>query len=256
MGSMDKNPDGVDADLATEDQLQSYPRAEADLAQLQRPMPLHPSMNRPLSARRSAWAAVLLTSLALTGCQTAMSSSANSTEPFDNMKPPRGEAPSTDTVVDWPLRFTGHWFAAYSYSTYGCKVKYARYHMDDPEDVLQLSSASIGDKYPNNLGASYGPIRSFPPPAVVTWRSKDGTSLRAEVDIAEIFKDRLIRHNLKREEVSTNASGITPGIILEVNDRAINVYMRAFISTKEEQRPGHPHSNYRNDLVKVFSQTY
>ena len=36
MGSTDKNPDGVDADLATEDQLQSCVREEADLAQLRR----------------------------------------------------------------------------------------------------------------------------------------------------------------------------------------------------------------------------
>jgi len=41
MRSMDKNPDGVDADLATEEQLQSYARAEADLAQLRMPGLLH-----------------------------------------------------------------------------------------------------------------------------------------------------------------------------------------------------------------------
>ena len=74
--------------------------------------------------------------------------------------------------------------------------------------------------------------------------------------MAQIFKDQLILHNLKRDEISVNASGITPGIILEVNDRVINVYMRAFIPTKDEQRPGHPHSNYRDDVVKAFSQTY
>lgn len=41
MGSIDKNPDGVEADLANEDQLQSYSRAEADLAQLRIPVLLH-----------------------------------------------------------------------------------------------------------------------------------------------------------------------------------------------------------------------
>lgn len=80
--------------------------------------------------------------------------------------------------------------------------------------------------------------------------------LHAEIDMAEIFKDRFIRHDLKREEVSTNASGITPAIILEVNDRTINVYMRAHISTKELQVSGNPHSDFRNDLIKAFSQNY
>ena len=41
MGSMDKKPDGVDTDLATEDQLQSYARAEADLAELRTPVLIH-----------------------------------------------------------------------------------------------------------------------------------------------------------------------------------------------------------------------
>ncbi|MDM0052216.1 hypothetical protein [Variovorax sp. J22R115] len=50
--------------------------------------------------------------------------------------------------------------------------------------------------------------------------------------------------------------GITPAIILEVNDRTINVYMRAHISTKELQVPGNRYSDFRNDLIKAFSQTY
>src|SRR3546814_10785958 len=90
----------------------------------------------------------------------------------------------------------------------------------------------------------------------VTWRSKDGTPHHAEVDIGDIFKDRLIRHNLQREEISETSSISHPGIILEVNDRTINVYMRARIPTKELQIPGNKYSDFRNDLIKVFSRTY
>ncbi|MDL9998356.1 hypothetical protein QTI24_07090 [Variovorax sp. J22P240] len=185
-----------------------------------------------------------------------MTNPAQSPEPSDSVTPASGKGSSANVVADWPLRFTGHWFDASCYSTYGCKVKYGNYRRIDNEDELKLSSASIGAKYPNNLSAGYGPIRNFPPPAIVTWRSKDGTPLHAEIDMAEIFKDQLIRHNLKREEVSTNASGITPGIILEVNNRTINVYMRAHISSKELQVPGNRYSDFRNDLIKAFSQTY
>jgi hypothetical protein len=70
-----------------------------------------------------------------------------------------------------------------------------------------------------------------------------------------IFKDRLIRHNLAREELTEN-QGSLPGIILEVNDRTINVYMKATLWTKEEQIPGNRHSHSRSDLIKVFSQSY
>ena len=114
----------------------------------------------------------------------------------------------------------------------------------------------MGDKYPANLGASHLAIRNFPPPAQVSWRAKDGTSLQAQVDMAEIFKDGLIRHNLKREEISEAGSIPSPDIILEVNDRTINVYMRAYIPTKEFQIPGNKYSKHRNDLIKVYSRTY
>ena len=185
-----------------------------------------------------------------------MTNSADTPATPRNVPPVSGDGPSSGLVVEWPLRFFAHNFDASCYSTYGCKVKYGNYRRIDRDDELKLSSASIGDKYPGNLSAGWGPIRNFPPPATVTWRSRDGTSLHAEIDMAEIFKDQLVLHNLRREEVSVKTSGIVPGIILEVNDRTINVYMRAFISTKEEQRPGHPHSNYRNDPVKAFSRTY
>src|SRR3546814_10216423 len=99
------------------------------------------------------------------------------------------------------------------------------------------------------MSASYSSVANFPPPAIVTWRSKDGVPHRAEIDIGEIFSDKLIRHNLAREEISETASIAHPGIILEVNDRTINVYMRARISTKALQIPGNKYSDYRDDLI-------
>jgi len=196
-------------------------------------------------------AAALLT-LALTGCHSAMSTSA----PQDASVPPSSDGNYTNTVADWPLRFSAHYFAAFCYSTYSCMVRYGHYYPGEPsDDVLQVSSASLGSRYPENMTAGWGPIPNFPPPAIVTWRSKDGTSHRAEIDMAEIFKDQLIRHNLAREEIPETASINPPDIILEINDRTINVYMRAHISTKELQKPGNKYSDFRNDLIKVFSRT-
>src|SRR3546814_3152708 len=77
--------------------------------------------------------------------------------------------------------------------------------------MLQSSSEAIGAKYPNNMRAGYSSIANFPQPAIVTWRSKDGTPHHAEVDIGDIFKDRLIRHNLQREEISETSSISNPG---------------------------------------------
>ena len=165
----------------------------------------------------------------------------------------------TNVNAEWPLKFQGHYFSVSTYSTYGCRVLYAgMQRVDDAEDELQGSSERLGDKYPNNMTATMGPIPNFPPPAKVTWRSRDGTAHEADIDIGEIFKDQRIRHNLRPEEISEDGigPGALPGIILEVNDRTINVYMRAHISTRELQIPGNRYSDFRDDLIKVFSQTY
>ncbi|MDO5611483.1 MAG: hypothetical protein Q4G62_12070 [Pseudomonadota bacterium] len=190
--------------------------------------------------------------LATTGCSSAMNMN-----PSVSPDPNNSTSPSEKTLWEWPLRFTAHNFSAFTYSTYGAKVIYGhRPYINAPDDKLQISSESLGEKYPDNLGASHLSIRNFPPPAIVTWRSKDGTPHRAEVDMADIFKDGLIRHNLRREEIANNRNIFVPDIILEVNDRTINVYMRARISTKEEQEPGNKYSRYRYDLIKVYSKTY
>ncbi len=207
-------------------------------------------MKRPLPLQWPAWIALLF-AFALAGCQSTPSRDAPKAY---TMKPSLKEETYTQTVADWPLRFGGHYFDTACYSTYGCTVRYGNYFKEDPDEELRRASASV-TAYPDVLGASWGPIRNFPPPAIATWRSSDGTPHRAEIDMDTIFKNRLIRHNLKREELTEN-QGSLPGIILEVNDRTINVYMKATLWTKEEQIPGNRHSHSRSDLIKVFSQTY
>ncbi len=210
---------------------------------------------------RTRLAPALLLSLAMTGCYPAMTTTAPDPDiqpahPSSNMTPPPGHGPYTGTVADWPLWFTAHDFDVSTYSTYGCKVRYGNYRIDEPDDELQSSSESLGSDYPDNMTAGWGPIPNFPAPAQVDWRSKDGTPHHAEIDIAEIFKDKLIRHHALRAQISETASIPPPGIILEVNDSTINVYMRAWIPMKTAQIPGNKYSYSRNDLIKIFSRTY
>lgn len=201
------------------------------------------------ASRRCRYGSALVAvSLALTGCSAAMTSTPASQRPAGR---------HVDAGVEWPLKFKSHYFGASTYSTYGCKVVYGGMNrVDDSEEELQSSSESIGLKYPNNMGAGWGPISNFPPPAEVAWRSKDGTPHNALIDIGEIFRDELIRHNVAREDALDPASSGMPGIILEVNDRTINVYMRAMIWLKEPRLPGRPHSDYQDELIKVFSRSY
>lgn len=154
-----------------------------------------------------------------------------------------------------PLTFKRHNFGAFCYSTYGCRVTYNGFtHVSEPEDVLQLSSASLGDKYPANLDASYLSVGNFPEPASVVWKSRGGVKHSALVDIASIFVDRQVLHHVPKGGVDGDIGD--PGIILEVNDRTINVYMKVFVPTRKPQVPGSKHSYFRDDLILAWSKAY
>lgn len=201
---------------------------------------------RPASARPLAVAIVAVV-FSMTGCQGMATTVQDSSSPASRK--------AGNTVADWPLKFVQHNFGAISYSTYGCTVLYNGFrHLSEPEDKLQMSSQEAHPDSLKNTTAGYLGVFNFPSPAQVRWRSKDGVSHDVEVDIGAIFKDQLILHNVPREEVS-GSHGVAD-IILEVNDRTINVYMRAFISTKSLQELGNPHSGFRDDLVLAWSKTY
>lgn len=186
-----------------------------------------------------------------TGCQSAMPSSSN--------PPDRDSSGSSysNFPAKWPLEFRAHYFGAHCFDTQECEIRYRGFPHGN-KDSASPSIASYGRPLEDLLSAGRGPIPNFPPPAEVTWRSKDGTSHAAEIDIGEIFKDQLIHHNLRSEEVSDRGigPGAMPSIIIEVNNRTVNVYMRAHISTRQLQKPGNRFSDFRNDLIRVFSKTY
>lgn len=203
----------------------------------------------PRDRRVSGIAAAAVLTL-LQGCQPVMS-----TQPNDPPSSAQGRA--DNTVADWPFKFRRHNFGAACYSTYGCKVVYDDFlHIDEPDDVLEPSSASIGPEYLDYLKGGYLGIRNFPPPAQVRWRSRDGNPHQAAIDMGAIFRDQLILHKVPKEDIPEGISITDPAIILEVNDRTINVYMRAFIPTKELQIPENQYSGARTDLILAFTETY
>lgn len=204
-------------------------------------------MTRRLSPRAPGPLLAVLT-LAFAGCTVAMSSQ------FDPETIPPGH---TNVINHWPLVFTAHRFGWSCYSTYGCQVHYAGLYPGEwDDDHLRPSSASLGSRYPGEvLRGGAGPIPNFPKPAIVEWRAADGTRLKTEVDIGEIFSDQRVLHRVTQEEAGRTYNPL-PEIILEVNDRTINVYMRTRVSTRSLQDPTNPHSAARIELIKASSKTY
>ena len=208
-------------------------------------------------SRHSPHVLIAAAALVLAGCATsarpateAAAMATDSTIAALNMMP----------VKEWPLRFRSHSFSVYCYDTYGCRVVYAgQLQLDEDDSELQRSSASYGPDYRKSWSGIHGSIQNFPAPAEVRWRSKDGELHEARIDIGELFSDQLIRHNVARDEMSDVPNGRfrnEPGILLEVNDRTIRVYMRVHISTKKLQSPGNRYSGFRSDLVLVRTYNY
>jgi hypothetical protein len=195
------------------------------------------------------------TGLALAACassspsarEPAMPTSANTMSPSRSMP-----------VKHWPLKFKSHSFGAFCYDTLTCRIQYA--NVEHGSEEPSTPSATYGPGYLDHLGGGHIGIRNFPPPAKVSWVSKDGQAHTAEIDIGELFADEVIRHNVKRDEMSDVVDGeykSDPAILLEVNDRTIRVYMRAMIFLKKRvEVAGHLRGDFRDELILVKTYTF
>lgn len=190
-------------------------------------------------------AAFLVTALTTTGCQ-GMKTTPSTAPPLSNSAQP-------GPLTEFPLRFLRHNFGVATYAVQEYSVLYAgRPYTGGRRPARE-------EVHPNAFKGTRGGhlmIRNFPPPAVVKWISRNGIPLEAEVDIGEIFKDELVLHDVPSEEISDRTPSINPDIVMEINDRTINVYMRAFISLKAPRVPGNRYSNAQDELVLAWSKTY
>jgi len=207
-----------------------------------------PNTSPPVVSRNAVAIAVTAAAQLLSGCHPAM------TSPVESSAASTAQL-SANTVAAWPLTFKRHLFGAVCFDTRGCEVLYdGRDHGTAAETP---SAAGLPpERYDAAMIARYGDLPNFPAPAELHWRSKDGSEHRATIDLAEIFKDGLIRHRVPREAM---AEGVSPGythILLEVNDRTVSVYTRTMIPTRDEQIPGNRHSRFRDDLIQVYRRSY
>jgi hypothetical protein len=185
----------------------------------------------------------LTLSLISTGCQSVMST-------------PSSDSGFTKAPNVFPLTFKVHNFEAYCYNTVRCRVIYNNFNFTLGGEAESPSGPPPSPDYKKNWNASYVGIRNFPPPADVRWTSLDGTIHEARIDIGEIFKDERVLHNVPESDYAQGTFDGSADIFLEVNDRTINVYMEAFVATKNEQIPGNKYSYGRTDLILAWSHTY
>ena len=170
-----------------------------------------------------------------------------------NQQTPSSSLSNAATAVANPdsvpvLHFKLHSYGGFCFNTYECKVVYAGLAQPNtPPGKLRPSFESVGgEEFLKTMGGSgHINIKNFPTPAKVRWRSKDGTSHSAEIDIGKIFKDERIIHHLPLRDFphSPETTGRDVTILLIVDDRTIKVYMLSEVNM-----------NYY--LTLAYSQTF
>lgn len=133
------------------------------------------------------------------------------------------------------LRFTAHNFALFCYDCSNVHVVYGRRAHDlwDEGTPAPVKTAAHADRYPN---MKFGTYTAFETTLEARWTAHDGTTLSCEVDLNEVFPDRVVPHNVdpRRIYAPMPITGREPTILVEVNDRTLNIYIDATIQSLPE----------------------
>jgi hypothetical protein len=171
----------------------------------------------------------------------------------------------------WPLRFHSHDFDAICFNTLECSILYNRRQFGtrtiDRDGVVTDGPSGTPpferwrDQWTGNDVIVPSEGRTFPSPVVIEWLSIDGVMHTANLDLDELFAERLILHRVRRDEVkepwldAKTVNPVRPDILVEVNDRTVNIFMRALVATAATP-PGNEQGDLRDDLMLAWTHTY
>jgi hypothetical protein len=158
------------------------------------------------------------------------------------------------------LRFRTHVMYAQRYSASQMQVIYGNHLIytsifpeGHPPELIRAKTPA--DEKRDRAGG-YGGLRAFEDPLQVKWHSLDGEPHEAVLNLEDIFKGRVVLH---REDPASIDSGMPmstsgPTIVVEVDDRTLNIYMDVHIYL----RPA-PNERVRGDhrnRTLAYSKTF
>lgn len=162
----------------------------------------------------------------------------------------------------WPLRFDSFSFGARCYHTLKCVVVFAKKYQLSERVELNSSGEPYAPDWKDHWRASHiiAPEDVFPPPVEVRWTAMDGEDRVEKIDLERILPEQLILHNAREDEVTTDWGlqdhARSVEILLEVNDRTINVYMRGWVTLKQRRDLADRKSDDLRDLMLAWTKTY
>ncbi|WP_258078348.1 hypothetical protein [Xanthomonas arboricola] len=164
----------------------------------------------------------------------------------------------------WPLRFDSYSFGARCYHTLRCSIIFDRQEHSS-SDLDSFSGEPHKPNWKDDWTGGFGSTeefetRGFPSTVDIRWTAMDGVERYVEVDFEKIFPGHLILHHVPKQDVfeywAANKRKIAI-ILLEVNDRTINVYMKSWVLTNRLKSPDDPNLKVsRNDLILAWTKTY
>ena len=162
----------------------------------------------------------------------------------------------------WPLRFDRFSFCARCYHTLKCAVIFARQHHIPESYQIGPSGEPYKPNWKDNWTAGFAimPSDVFSPIIEIWWTALDGVERSTQLNFDKIFPDRLVLHNAQEHEVK-NGWGLDDrsrdvDILLEVNDRTINLYMRGLVELKQPRDPAVRNSDRLRDLMLAWTKTF
>lgn len=150
--------------------------------------------------------------------------------------------------------FRSHTFGGYCYDTAGCRITYANRHEVDALD--RPSGARPDAAMQRKVWTGHHIVNAVPQIAHVQWKARDGAALSTDVDLGALFADQRIVHNVPAHEVAEGVSFVDPAIVLVVDDRTIEVYMRALVPLNHLRDPSNRYSDSVDEPVLVMRRTY
>jgi hypothetical protein len=134
--------------------------------------------------------------------------------------------------IPQPLRFSTHHFALFCYAVSDVRVTYAgrAHELWDEGGPAPAKTAADATRYPN---AQFGVYEAFEGPVQARWRAQDGSALSWDVDLEQVFPDRTVLHGADPQRIYAPIplTGGRPVLIVELNDRTLNIYMDVTVQT-------------------------
>jgi len=144
------------------------------------------------------------------------------------------------------------------YNASDLELRYGRFYMkiydsEDYDGKRDLAGPKEDKSY--IADATMGLFEVFRDVVKLNWLDYEGNPIEYEFRFEDIFKDKIIPHKKEDEDLIfwSDPLGGTPGIIIEVDNRTLNIYLDADILL---EIPNSNRLKSRHDKILVFSKTF